>query len=289
MRKILIITLLVVTAAASYALDVPQLRAHINDYAGILSRETIQKLERQLIDFEKSDSTQIVVLTIPSLEGEVLEEFSIKVAEAWKIGYKGKDNGAILIIAKNDRKLRIEVGRGLEGKLTDLMSGRIIRFDITPRFKAGDFDGGVDAGVGAIMAVVKGEYTATPSDTREGKKSGGLALTLLIFLFFITLTLGSIAKILGGLSGGVGLPIVSAVAFPGMALAALGGIAAGGFLLGFLLSKMLGGGGGRHGGGMPWLGGGGISGGGFSSGGFSGGDFSGGGGSFSGGGSSGSW
>jgi uncharacterized protein len=288
MKKILIITLLVMTAASSYALDVPQLRAHINDYAGILSRETIQKLEKQLIDFEKSDSTQIVVLTIPSLEGEVLEEFSIKVAEAWKIGYKGKDNGAILIIAKNDRKLRIEVGRGLEGKLTDLMSGRIIRYDITPRFKAGDFDGGVDAGVGAIMAVVKGEYTASPSDTREGKGSGSLAFTLLIFLFFITLTLGSIAKILGGLSGGVGLPIVSAIAFPGMALAALGGIAAGGFLLGFLLSKILGGSGGRRGGGMPWLGGGGISGGGISSGGFSGG-FSGGGGSFGGGGSSGSW
>ncbi len=99
-----------------------------------------------------------------------------------------------------------------------------------------------------------GDRESTTSDTREVKKRGGLAFTLLIFLFFITLTLGSIAKILGGVSGGVGLPVVSAIAFPGMALAALGGIAAGGFLLGFLLSWIFGGRGGR-GGGAPFLGG----------------------------------
>ncbi len=284
MKKIFFATLLAIVSAAAYGLDVPPLRAHINDYAGILSPGTAQKLESQLVDFEKSDSTQIVVLTIPSLQGEVLEEFSIKAAEAWKVGYKGKDNGVILLIAKDDRKLRIEVGRGLEGKLTDLMSGRIIRYEITPRFKAGDFDGGVDAGVTAIMALVRGEYTASPSDAREKKDNSGLAFTLLIFLFFITLTLGGIAKILGGVSGAVGLPIVSALAFPGMALAALGGIAVGGFALGLLLSWMFGGRGGGHGGGFPFLGGGGFSGGGFSSGGFSGG-----GGSFGGGGSSGSW
>jgi uncharacterized protein len=283
MGRLLITTLLVMTAVMAHALDVPLLRAHINDYASILSPETVQKLERQLADFEKSDSTQIVVLTIPGLQGDALEDFSIKVAESWKVGYKGKDNGVILLIARDDRKLRIEVGRGLEGKLTDLMSGRIIRYEITPRFKAGDFNGGVEAGVAAIMALVRGEYAAAPSDTREAKKSSGLAFTLLIFLFFITLTLGGIAKILGGVSGGVGLPIVSALAFPGMALAALGGIAVGGFVLGLLLSWMFGGRGGR-GGGAPFLGGGGFSGGGFSGGGFSGG-----GGSFGGGGSSGSW
>ncbi|HOI17350.1 MAG TPA: TPM domain-containing protein, partial [Geobacteraceae bacterium] len=164
MKTFLACLLLLFLPSPGAALDVPPLRAHVNDTAGMLSSAAEQKLEQELTAFEKSDSTQIAVLTIPSLEGESLEDYSIKVAEAWKIGQKGKDNGAILLIAKQERKIRIEVGRGLEGKLTDLLSGRIIRGEIAPRFKAGDFDGGVSAGVGAIMAAVKGEYTAAPGD-----------------------------------------------------------------------------------------------------------------------------
>ncbi len=271
MKRIIFIILFVLSPVLAHALEVPALRAHINDYASMLSPGTIQKLEEQLTGFEKTDSTQIVVLTIPGLEGEVLEEFSIKVAEAWKVGYKGKDNGVILLIARDDRKLRIEVGRGLEGKLTDLMSGRIIRFEITPRFKAGDYDGGVEAGVNALMSVVKGEYAASPSDQMEEGKSDTPLFTMLIFLFFITTTLGGIKRIFGGLSGAIGLPIVSAVAFPGIALAALGGLALGGFAAGLIMSLLFSGRGGH--GGTPFFGGG----------------FSGGGGSFGGGGSSGSW
>jgi len=154
MRLIGVFLLYLVFSSSALALDVPPLRGHVNDYAGLLSPGAAQELESRLADFERSDSTQIVVLTIPSLEGEDLAGFSIKVAEAWKVGQRGLDNGAILLIAKQERKVRIEVGRGLEGKLTDLVSGRIIRGELAPRFKAGDIDGGVLAGVSAIMAVV---------------------------------------------------------------------------------------------------------------------------------------
>lgn len=122
-------------AACAHALEVPALKGRVNDYAGMMSPGVRAQLEKELQDFEGSESTQIVVLTIDSLEGESLEEFSIKVAETWKIGQKGKDNGAILLVAKKDRKTRIEVGRGLEGKLTDLTAGRIVQLVINPQFK----------------------------------------------------------------------------------------------------------------------------------------------------------
>lgn len=161
-KIILILLLLQFTSLFAHALEVPPLRGHVNDYAALLSPSAAEYLEQQLTEFERTDSTQIVVVAIDSLADENLEEFSIKVAEAWKIGQKKIDNGAILLIAKNERKIRIEVGRGLEGKLTDLVSGRIIRNQISPKFKQGDFDGGVAAGVAAIMAVVRGEYKLPP-------------------------------------------------------------------------------------------------------------------------------
>jgi uncharacterized protein len=142
----------------AHALNVPPLSGRVNDYARMLSPDMVRSLDTVLTDLERTDSTQIVVLTIPTLAGQNLEEFSIKVAEAWRIGRKGVDNGVILLVAKEERKIRIEVGRGLEGKLTDLVSGRIIRNDIAPRLKAGDMDGGIQAGVSALVAVVKGEY-----------------------------------------------------------------------------------------------------------------------------------
>jgi len=147
-----------------FALDIPPLKGYVNDYGNMMSPETRTKIETELKAFEQSDSTQIVILTIPSLEGETLEQFSIKVAEAWKIGQKGKDNGAILLVSKQDRKIRIEVGRGLEGKLTDLMAGRIISFVINPRFKRGDFDDGFMAGTQAIIDISRGEFKADEND-----------------------------------------------------------------------------------------------------------------------------
>ena len=142
------------------ALDVPPLKGRVNDYAGMLSSYAKQQLDGILRDLEKNDSTQIVVLIIPSLDGEVLEEFSIKVVDQWKIGQKGLDNGAVLLITKKERKIRIEVGYGLEGSLTDLMAGRIIRNVLVPQFRAGNFDQGVLDGVQAMIGVVRGEYQA---------------------------------------------------------------------------------------------------------------------------------
>lgn len=284
-RFILYILALLVLVSQALALDVPQLKGRVNDHAGLLSPQAAQELEQRLAAFERSDSTQVVVLTIPTLAGENLEDFSIRVAEAWRIGQKGLDNGAILLIAKQERKVRIEVGRGLEGKLTDLVVGRIIRGDIAPRFKAGDFDGGVTAGVTAIMAVVKGEYKAQPRDIRQAGKSAHPIFSLLIFLLVACVFLGALSRVLGGLAGAVGLPIIALLTFPGLALLVLAGLAVGGFFLGLLLSFLFsggGGGGGYFGG--PFIGGwGGGSGGGGDGG------FFGGGGDFGGGGASGDW
>lgn len=285
MKTILAVLLLCLVPTIGAALDVPPLKAHVNDYAAILSPAAVQKIEAELTAFESSDSTQIAVLTIPSLEGESLEEYSIKVAEAWKIGQQGKDNGAILLISKGDRKVRIEVGRGLEGTLTDLVSGRIIRYQIAPRFKQGDFDGGVAAGVGAIMSVVKGEYIASPQDARQGKKGSPRFMTLLIFLFVACIVLGAISKVLGGIAGAVGLPIIASFLFSGAGIVTLAILAAVGFFGGLFVSFLFGSGG-RGGG----IGGGPYFGGGFGGGSFGGGGgFSGGGGGFGGGGASGDW
>ncbi|HSC71796.1 MAG TPA: TPM domain-containing protein, partial [Candidatus Methylomirabilis sp.] len=191
---------------------------------------------------------------------------------------------AILLVAKGERKIRIEVGRGLEGRLTDLVSGRIIRDRMAPRFKAGDFDGGVLAGVQAIAQVVRGEYQAKGEVLRHAKKSAPPIYSFLIFLLVAVVFLGSISRILGGLAGGAGLPLVAWFLYPGLSLAFLGGLVVAGFVLGIVVTLLFGSGGfgGPFFGG--WYGGGGWGG---SSGG--GGGFSGGGGDFGGGGASGEW
>jgi uncharacterized protein len=267
------------------ALDVPALKGRVNDYASILSPETENRLESALSALESTDSTQVVVLTIPSLQGEVLEQFSMKVAEEWKIGQKSRDNGAILLISKNDRKIRIEVGRGLEGKLTDLMSGRIIQYEIVPKFKEGNFNGGVEAGVNAIASVVRGEYAATGKDARSKKSGSNPFFTLLIFLFVLTAALSGFSKILGGITGAAALPAISLFAFPGISLIILIVLSVAGLFFGLFVGALTGAGGKKYSGGSGF---GGFGGGGFG-GGFGGGGFSGGGGGFGGGGSSGSW
>ncbi|MBN2062740.1 MAG: TPM domain-containing protein [Deltaproteobacteria bacterium] len=275
--------------APSYCLDVPVLKGHVNDYADILSHSSEQQIEVFLSGLEQSDSTQIVVLTIPSLEGEDLEEFSIRVVDEWKIGQKGLDNGAMLLIAKNDRKLRIEVGYGLEGSLTDLMSGQIIRNIITPQFKSGNFEKGVIDGVHAMAQVVRGEFNADDAKPLTPRTSSRRTdFSFLIVLVFLINMVGRLRKPLGALAGGVFFPIMGAMLFnPGlMVLLALIpiGIIAGLFLslfggpLTFGASHARG----SSRGGGHWLGG-------FSGGGGGFGGFSGGGGGFGGGGSSGGW
>jgi len=282
---------------ASYAsgLEVPELKARVNDYADILAPSTEQQLEAVLADLENTDSTQIAVLTIPSLEGEDIEGFSIRVAEKWKIGQKKTDNGALLIISKNDRALRIEVGYGLEGKLTDLVSGRIIKDVIVPYFRMGDFDGGVTSGVQAMIQTVRGEYTADKRLLRkEGRPSSGAGLFPILMMLFLVNMLGRVKRPLGAVSGGILFPIIAAMIFgPGLFMLLMIPIG----IIGGLFLSLFGGplsfasaiNSGRNknnhwrsGGGFGGFGGGFGSGGGF-------GGFSGGGGGFGGGGASGRW
>ena len=143
---------LLLTAFQVYALDVPPLTGRVVDLAGVLPAQDAEQLTAQLKAHEEHTGNQVAVLILPSLEGEPLEEYSHRIATTWKLGRKGIDNGALLFIALKERKLRIEVGYGLEGTLTDLRSSRIIRQEIVPRFKAGDIPGGVRAGTEAMRS-----------------------------------------------------------------------------------------------------------------------------------------
>jgi uncharacterized protein len=170
------------------AFDVPSAQGYVNDFAGLLSPAAKSQIENFLRNFEASDSTQVVVVTVPNLQGEPIDMVALQFAETWKIGQKGKDNGALLLIGKEDRKMRIEVGRGLEGQLTDLLAGRIVDNEIAPRFKQGDFEGGIAAGVNAIVQAVRGEYKGTGK--AGGRKKNAGPWWIFPLLFFVLPLLG---------------------------------------------------------------------------------------------------
>jgi len=269
------------------ALEVPRLQGRVNDYAELLSPATEASLESVLKSLESSDSTQIVVLTIGSLQGDSLEEFSLRVVEDWKIGQQGLDNGVLLLVARDDRKIRIEVGYGLEGKLTDMTAGRIIGNVMGPRFKQGDFNQGIIDGIGAIVMTVRGEFTAA-AETKpngSGREDPGGLLTSMIFIFFIFGSLLRKSKVAAAAVGGIATPLLAFLLFgiTGLALLALIPIGMFGGLMAAALA-------GTGGGAVSRGGQAGSYGGGFgrSSGGFGGG-FGGGGGGFGGGGASGGW
>jgi len=268
----------------SSALDVPQLKGYVNDYANMMSPSARAKIEADLRAFERSDSTQIVILTIPSLEGEPLEDFSIKVAEAWKVGQQGKGNGIIFLVANREHRIRVEVGRGLEGKLTDLMAGRIIDLVVKPRFKRGDFDGGFIAGAHSLIDATRGEFKAQAERAPVRKRGVSPYFTIIFFAGVALLFLGSMSKTVGGVAGAIGLPaILYLFLAPPVILLAIFGLI--GLAMGIFLPILFSGGGGFPG--VFWFGGGGWGGGGGSD---SGGDFGGGGGGdFGGGGASGDW
>ena len=148
--------LLVVAAFTVSAADVPYLTGRVVDNAEILSPETRRALEEKLAAHERATTNQVVVLTLESLEGESIEDFAVHVFEQWKLGQQGKDNGVLLVVVPGERRLRIEVGYGLEGTLTDIQAGRIIRDIVTPRFRDGDYNGGIGAGVAAIVTLLEG-------------------------------------------------------------------------------------------------------------------------------------
>ncbi|MBW6521189.1 MAG: TPM domain-containing protein [Desulfoarculaceae bacterium] len=201
-RLFLTLVLFFLCSQSVSALDVPPLKGRVNDYAGILAPATVRQLEEVLQRFEATESTQIVLLTVPSLDGASLEDFSLRVVEAWQPGQAKLDNSALLLIAKNDRKLRIEVGYGLEGRLTDLVSGRIIRDIITPRFKEGNFDQGVIDGISAMMATVKGEFAATTG--KQGPDNSVDPESLLISLLVFFSILGRMLTRTPWLAAGIG-------------------------------------------------------------------------------------
>lgn len=170
--------------------SVPFLSGRVNDYAGILSTETVWSLEKQLRAHEDSTTNQVVVLTVNSLEGAAVQEYALKAAETWKIGQKGKDNGVLLVVAKDDRKVSIQVGYGLEGTLTDAMCNTIIRREIIPSFKAKDFDGGVRKGVESILAALEGTYTADARTSGRVGSPPGIMFSL-VFLGIFLLVVGT--------------------------------------------------------------------------------------------------
>ncbi len=285
-RLIAALGLLLLGVAAPAADDlvaVPPLKARVTDLTGTLSRDQTVALEADLAQFEKSHGSQIAVLLVPTTRPETIEEFSIRAAETWKLGRKGIDDGILLLVARNDRKLRIEVGRGLEGAVPDAVAKRIVAEVIGPRFKEGDFHGGLKAGVAKLQAVIGGEALPPPrSASRSGDAAMDMETLLVVSLVIATMLGAAMNRLLGRLGGStVTSGVVGGLAWlaTGSALAALiGAILVFIFVLAFAS-------GGRGGG---WSSGGWSGGGGGWSGGSDGG-FSGGGGDFGGGGASGDW
>ncbi|MGJ5080978.1 TPM domain-containing protein [Bradyrhizobium sp. HKCCYLS3013] len=292
--KALLATLFVCLATIVLAdVAVPQLTGRVVDQTGTLSSSDIAGLTQKLKDLETRKGSQVAVLIVPTTQPETIEQFSLRVAEVWKIGRRKVDDGALLVIAKNDRKLRIEVGYGLEGSLTDVTARRIIDEVITPKFRTGDFAGGIDAGIDRIIGVINGETLPVPQpqashgddldfDSISSFAPVALFGALVIGGFLRTL----LGRLIGSLATGGAMGVLAWLMVGSVGLAALSAIA--GFVIAFVADAFgaMTPGGGRRGGG--WSSGSSSSG--WSSGSSSdSGSFSGGGGSFGGGGASGSW
>ena len=269
-RVFLLALLLSGTARAEVA--VPPLTHRVTDLTSTLDAQQTQTLESRLAEFEKSKGAQIAVLIVPTTEPETIEQFGIRVVEAWKLGRKGVDDGALLLVAKDDHSLRIEVGYGLEGVLNDATANRIIDEVIVPRFKRGDFYSGIESGTAAMMQVVNGEPLPPP---KRAAASGKFDIESMLFVAFgLVVVVGGVLRAMLGrfpaavLMGGA-LAVLAWFTIAQLVIASLVGLMAFVFVL---------------------LGGGGRGFGGYGGGGFGGGGgFSGGGGGFGGGGASGRW
>lgn len=268
---------------AAAQVPVPPLTGHVIDQTGTLTTEQIASLEQMLTAFEARKGSQLAVLMVTSTAPEAIEQYALRVAEQWKLGRKKVDDGAILVVAKNDRALRIEVGYGLEGALNDATSKRIISETILPPFKQQDFYGGIAAGVGQIIRVVDGEPLPVPGKTAGGAIGGiGNIQQYAPFLFILALAVGGVlratlGKVPGSLVTGGAVAVVAWFMVGALSMALFAGVLA-------LFVTLLGGRMGGHGMGGYY---GGMGGGG--RGGRGGGGFSGGGGGFGGGGASGRW
>lgn len=181
----LVVCVVLVIGVAGFGAETlpPPPAAYFNDYASLVSASDAQRLDAKLRRFAQETSTQVVVAVFQSLPSPSLEDFTIRVAQSWRVGRKDWDNGAILFVFVDDRKMRIETGYGLEGALPDQLAARILDLEVRPRFRAGDWAGGLEAGIDAILAATRGEYKAPPP-----KKAEGVPLVaILIILFFVVL------------------------------------------------------------------------------------------------------
>lgn len=276
-------------AATGDFADIPALKQRVTDTTATLSSAEEARIESVLRAFEQKKGSQIVVLIVPTTQPEAIEQYAIRVAEAWKVGRKGVDDGAILLVAKNDRKLRIEVGRGLEGVLPDAIAKRIIAETISPRFRAGDYSGGILAGVEKMIAVVDGEALPPPPNKRVSTSRTIDFFSGLPFALIAAFVVGGILRALLGRFVGASLTagltgLAAFLFFGALSTAVVSGIIV------FIIVLLFGSGRGWSSG-QGWSSGGWSSGsdGGDGGGGSDGGGFSGGGGDFGGGGASGDW
>lgn len=298
--KTLFVAFLLQTAAfAQDVQKIPALTGHVVDTTGLLDASQQAALEAKLDALEKDNGSQVVVLIVPTVQPEDISSYANRVGNAWKIGRKNVGDGVLFVVAFKDRQMRIEVAKTLEGAIPDLAAKQIITNAVTPRFKAGDYAGGISAGVDQLSAHIKGEALPEVGAAGTTGGSGGSGLPggfewmdLAIFLFFAVPIGGAIAKSifgqkLGSLITGGAVGTLAFVFTASLIIASLASVVA---LLFALFSGLSGGSSGRSGGlGRGGFGGGGFGGGGFSGGGGGGGFSSGGGGDFGGGGASGSW
>lgn len=265
---------------------VPALSAHVTDTVGLLPEGRRQALESQLVQLEKDKGAQLAVLIVSTTRPEPIESYSLRVAEAWRLGRKGVDDGVLFIVARDDRRMRVEVGYGLEGAVPDAIAKRIVAEVVAPRFKAGDFPGGIEAGVAALVARINGEALPAPAPSAAGAddQQMGLEEALVLGIIF-TLVVGSVLKAIFGrlLGSTIAAGVVGVGAWTLTSVLLVGAVGA---VLAFIFSLVAGSGGAGRIGGGPTIGGG--FGGGFGGRG-GGGGWSGGGGGFGGGGASGGW
>lgn len=276
-RALLLVFALGWLTPATAQVPVPALTGHVIDQTGTLTAEQKATLEQTLLAFEAKKGSQLAVLMVASTAPEEIEQFALRVAEAWKLGRKRVDDGAIVVVAKNDRAVRIEVGYGLEGALTDITSKRIISETMLPQFRAQDYFGGIAAGLGQIIRVVDGEPLPAPNRARGDGAANGVQQYAPMF-FILAVAVGSalravLGKVLGSVVTGGVVAVIAWFVVGAVAVAVGAGVVA--LVVTLLGGGMLGRGIGGYYGGMGGHG--------------RGGGFSGGGGGFGGGGASGRW
>lgn len=271
---------------------VPQLRSPVTDLTNTLTREQTNALEQKLLAFEQRKGSQVAVLLVPTTQPEAIEQYSIRVVEAWRLGRQGVDDGVLLLVAKDDRAVRIEVAYGLEGALPDVIADRIVEQVVVPRFRSGQFYEGIDEAVDRITAVLDGEQLPEAARRTRAPQADGIGSVLPLLLMVVFVGSGILRRMLGGFGGAAATAGVAG--FLVYLLTSVVVISIGAGVIAFLFTLLGGGGGGGGfagrrrsgwGGGFGGWGGGGFGGGGFGGGG----GWGGGGGSFGGGGASGRW